>query len=380
MDEGEPRGEAQKAKRQTAGTVDIPMPVLILIAAIVGLMIGYFAAGMLQPKAAVPAGGAVAPVETDLSLDQVKAKVSGYMDKLIAAQPAGTGLAIDVKSASKDKGMYSVLMDLKQNGTTVQQMNALVSPDGSTLFLYNPAYGIYISYDLTQPVPKAPAQETQPAAQVVKTDKPNVELFVMSFCPYGQQAENGIGPVVELLGDKITVEPHFILGPTPYYGDVASDCMTTSTGTNICSLHGVKEVEEDARQACVWKYAPEKWWDYALYVDSKCSLDTIDSCWHDAAKAAGVDEAVVEKCYIDEAPGLLASEMALSSSKGVGGSPTIFINGVSYNGGRSAENFKSAFCDAFNAAPGECGQTIQTTATAGASSSSTVPASCGPTG
>ncbi|MDO8339784.1 MAG: thioredoxin domain-containing protein [Candidatus Burarchaeum sp.] len=377
MDESEPRGEAQKAKRQTPGTVDIPMPVLILIALVAGLILGYLAAGILQPKAAVPAGGAAAPVETGLSLDQVKAKVSGYMDKLLAAQPAGTGLAIDVKSASKDKGMYSVLMDLKQNGTTVQQMDALVSPDGTTLFLYNAAYGIYVSYDLTKDVPKAPAQQTQqqaqPAAQVVKTEKPKVEMFVMSFCPYGQQAENGIGPVANLLGEKISIEPHFILGPTPYYGDVASDCITTGTGTNICSLHGVKEVQEDERQICILKYAPEKWWDYAFYVDSKCSLDTIDSCWHDAAKATGVDEAVVEKCFADEAPGLLAAEMALSSSKGVSGSPTIFVNGVNYNGGRSAENFKSAFCDAFTTAPDECGQTISSTPTAPSGS-------CGPTG
>ena len=36
-----------------------------------------------------------------------------------------------------------------------------------------------------------------------KKEKPEVELFVMSHCPFGTQIEKGMLPVARLLGDKI---------------------------------------------------------------------------------------------------------------------------------------------------------------------------------
>ena len=59
----------------------------------------------------------------------------------------------------------------------------------------------------------APTQENLP-----KSDKPVVELFVMSYCPYGTQAEKGILPVLALLGDKIDFKlrmVHYILHGEP---------------------------------------------------------------------------------------------------------------------------------------------------------------------
>ncbi|MBU3941884.1 MAG: hypothetical protein KKF74_03150, partial [Nanoarchaeota archaeon] len=42
-----------------------------------------------------------------------------------------------------------------------------------------------------------------------KKDKPEVELFVMSHCPYGTQIEKGMLPVARLLGDKIDFNIRF---------------------------------------------------------------------------------------------------------------------------------------------------------------------------
>ena len=47
--------------------------------------------------------------------------------------------------------------------------------------------------------------EQTPSQEITKTDKPNVELFVMSFCPYGVQAETAMKPVVDLLGDSADI-------------------------------------------------------------------------------------------------------------------------------------------------------------------------------
>jgi len=45
---------------------------------------------------------------------------------------------------------------------------------------------------------------------IPKNDKPVVELFVMSYCPYGTQIEKGILPVLETLGNKIDFQLKFV--------------------------------------------------------------------------------------------------------------------------------------------------------------------------
>ncbi|MFH0840784.1 MAG: hypothetical protein V1865_02275, partial [bacterium] len=62
-----------------------------------------------------------------------------------------------------------------------------------------------------------------------KSDKPVVELFVMSHCPYGTQIEKGIIPVAETLKDKIDFQIKFV--------DYA--------------MHGEKELKEQLNQYCI---------------------------------------------------------------------------------------------------------------------------------
>ena len=75
------------------------------------------------------------------------------------------------------------------------------------------------------------AASEEAVQDLVKADKPKVELFVMSHCPYGTQAEKGMIPVVELLKDKISFEVKFV--------DYA--------------MHGKKELDEQLRQYCIQK-------------------------------------------------------------------------------------------------------------------------------
>ncbi|VVC03676.1 Uncharacterised protein [Candidatus Burarchaeum australiense] len=349
----------------------------LIIVGLVCLLVGYMAANALGASQAKPAGaGATCPTvqpATTADLTQLKAKVSKYLDDLLALQGA-QGVTVEVTNATQSKGMYLVGFDLKQNGAVVQSEEAYVSPDGSLFF---PAtYGLDMNEALPQPQAPAPTE-------VVKADKPNVEVFVMSFCPYGQQAENGIGPVANLLANEtITVVPHFILFGKSFCEGMVSqgyfasldECQVQScnvdnaTGDWLCSLHGINELREDARQLCVWKNEPLKWWNYVLAVNSKCTTANVETCWHDAAVEVGVNETAVEECFASEGMALVKADAALSSARGISASPTVVVNGATYSGGRSAENFKSAFCAAFNSPPGVCGQTLSNS-TAAASGS-----------
>lgn len=188
-----------------------------------------------------------------------------------------------------------------------------------------------------------------------KTEKPDVLLFTMSYCPYGNQAETGINPVAELLGNKINIEPHYVIYSN-HKGGGPDYCFDEEN--KYCSMHGITELNQDIRELCIFKYQKEKFWKYIDIVNSNCSLQNIEACWKEAAEQAGVNAEDVEKCFTEEALKLLEAEAALNKKYNVQGSPTVLINEQSYEGGRTPEAYKTAMCSAFEEAPAECEQTL----------------------
>ena len=181
----------------------------------------------------------------------------------------------------------------------------------------------------------------------------------MSFCPYGIQAENAMKPVVDLLGSKADIQVRFIAN------------VGGTTPDTVQSLHGAPEAQEDFRQACIMKYYDQKtFWKYLMTINANCSskyrdATAYETCWKDAAKAAGIDTSKIDTCSKGaEGVSLLKADADLSSSKGVSGSPTLLINGVRYSGARTSDAFKEGICNAFNTKPSECSQQLSTTGTA----------------
>lgn len=202
------------------------------------------------------------------------------------------------------------------------------------------------------PAPLAEQAGGTETGQIPKREVPDVKLFVMSFCPFGMQAENAMIPVVELLGEKIVVEPHFVMRVMP-------------DGT-FRALHGEAEAHENIRQLCIWKhYGQETWWKYVGFVNQNCGLSNIGECWKQAAEAVNIDIEKVESCFEQEGVELATSEQSLMESYQVRGSPTLIINDVVYNGPRTSEAYKKAICDAFENPPEECGQDLSSESTAG---------------
>ncbi|MBU2562416.1 MAG: GILT family protein [Nanoarchaeota archaeon] len=180
----------------------------------------------------------------------------------------------------------------------------------------------------------APTQENLP-----KSDKPVVELFVMSYCPYGTQAEKGILPVLALLGDKID----FKLRMVHYI------------------LHGEPEDLENKRQLCI----REEEGNDKLNKYLVCMLDSDDpyapadvgAC----EKKVGIDSTKLSNCLENNADTYFASDSEISKNYGVRGSPTLIINGVESSAGRSPASYLVGICSAFNSAPEECYEELSTT-------------------
>jgi hypothetical protein len=198
----------------------------------------------------------------------------------------------------------------------------------------------------------APTQQAAPPApNVPKADKPSVELFVMSYCPYGIQMEKAFVPAAKLLGGKADLSVKWV----------------------SYAMHGLKEVQENVRQYCIQKEQPTKYLDYlSCFVASTNST----AC----QQQAGIDSTKLQSCYdaTDKQYGVMASyndtsswlsgqfpqfniDKQLNDKYGVQGSPTLVINGQEVSTSRSSDAVKQAICAAFNTPPIECQTALRAT-------------------
>lgn len=207
-----------------------------------------------------------------------------------------------------------------------------------------------------------------------KSEKPGLKFFVMSYCPFGNQAEAGLKPVFELLGDKVDWQPQYIVSKSTeeqirqncqpqiytqercqdyvdqgYFPDLESckerlfaseeECFKAGSegclaaeGGYYCSLHGKKELNQDIREICAWNSTEEKgrWWQFIDLINNNCQLEEVDQCWQEQAEKAGLDKDKIQDCFNNQAIEILDQEIAATEKYLVSGSPTIFINETSF--------------------------------------------------
>jgi len=247
------------------------------------------------------------------------------VNELLAGQ--GTATLGNVK---EQHGMYQV--NVSYQG---EEIPLYSSPDCSMLFNEG--------LDITVPPPTP-----TPTPEPVKTDRPSVDLYVMSFCPYGTQAEATMKPVADLLGKKADIHLRYI---------------TTVTGNNVTSvysLHGAVEVEEDLRQVCIQKHAPQNLWAYLTRFNAECyplAQNTTDmlKCSQNITASQGIDGVKIQTCATGtEGIGLLKTDEGSAIANDATASPTLLINGVEYSGSRTPESYKEAICGSFTTLPADC--------------------------
>lgn len=302
---------------------------VIVIAAIVALVVGI-GIGILITPAAKTSGGTV------ITKDAAQQKAQAYIQSVV-----GSTSVVTVSNLTEVGDIYAFDVNLDNS-----VFKSYMTKDGTLLF---PS-----AYDVTKAVtPPEPAKPTK----IPKTDKPKVELFVMSFCPYGIQAEAAMKPVVDLFGTKVDFVVRFIVNTD---GD---------TVDSVQSLHGANEAKEDLRQVCIAKYYDLKtYWSYIGAITtgypSTISTSTIDTKWKEIANATNISISKIETCFNAESVSLIKIDEQIANDYGVSGSPTLIINGVDYSGQRTAEAYKQSVCSAFTTPPAECaGVTLNNTAT-----------------
>jgi len=267
---------------------------------------------VLNPSAS-PTGNVIGEKEAgDIVLDF--AKVQGLDAKLV--------------NIKYDSGLYEVTVTIKD-----QDVPVYLTGDGKNL-----VPSIMPIDDILNQAQRPTQTTTQAPSSVPKSDKPEVELFVMTHCPYGTQAEKGFVPVLKILESKNLADVsikfvHYFLHKNPG-----------------------EEPDETPIQICLREEQPDKFIPYLEEFlaegDSKASRI-----------AVGVDEDALQECISSgRADEYYAVDSALSEEYGVRGSPTLIINGAQSQAGRSEDAYLKGICSAFTEVPEIC-ETLELDAT-----------------
>jgi len=253
------------------------------------------------------------------------------------------GEKAEITEISKyNSGLY--LVKIKLEGVE-EVIDSYLTKDGK--FFFPQAIDIEEMKGTADGAEGDPATEEEPAAvdtSIPKSDKPVVEVFVMSHCPYGTQIEKGLIPVIETLKDKADIKIKFV--------DYA--------------MHGEKELKEQMNQYCINKEQGGKYYPYL-----KCFLEAGDTAG--CLDKNGVDKKKLEGCIAKTDKEFKVMELFADQSTwqggsypqfniykadnekyGVGGSPTLVINGKEANAGRDSASLLATICGSFNTAPAEC--------------------------
>jgi hypothetical protein len=310
---------------------------------LIGLIVAAFliVAGYNQiPKiSGVGFSGMFSGGQKKIGVEEAKKVASDFIEKNLLQ--AGTKFTIE--NVSEENGMYKMALDVSG-----QKIEAYLSFDGKMFF----PQGMNIEETSKE---KSAAAEKE-ATEAPKSEKPAVELFVMSYCPYGTQMEKGILPVLEKLGNKIDFKLRFV----------------------SYAMHDKKELDENLRDYCIQKNEPQKLEKY-LACFLKKGQGTEDACMAEAGVnatqvsscAASVDqEFKVSELYADKSTwqgGRFPQfnvEKDLNEKYGVEGSPTLVVNGSKTSSGRDSASILKTICSAFESAPEECQAELSSTSPA----------------
>ncbi len=250
-----------------------------------------------------------------------------------------SGSKASIKDITTEYGLYKLSVDI-----TSDVVESYMTKDGKLFFPQALNVAEVTAAKNGTAATDTPGAAAAPSATVTKkSDKPVIELFVMSYCPYGTQIEKGMLPVVEALGNKIDFQLKF------------------------CSyaMHGEKELRENLLQYCIQKDQNAKFNSYL-----KCFLENSDSA--SCLTSTGINTSAANTCvtktdtqfkvmanftnkvgYQGSYPGFDV-EKADNTKYSVGGSPTLIINGEDIQSGRDSASLLKTICSAFNNPPKEC--------------------------
>jgi len=281
----------------------------------------------------------------NITIEEAKIKAASFINENLM-QP---GSQVSVKEVTEEAGLYKVVINLPND----EEYESYITKDG-TVFFPQAMNIAEVESTKTDSATEKDAAQAKAITDVPKVEKPNVELFVMSHCPYGTQIEKGFIPAIKTIGDKIDYKIKFV--------DYA--------------MHGEKELNEELRQYCIQEEQNEK---YLPYLECFLEDDDYERCLGEN----NINKSVLDKCITAtdskyKVMELFADKSTWSGGRypqfnvykaeneayGVQGSPTFVINGTKIQAGRDASSLLTTICAGFENVPEECNTELSSAAPA----------------
>ena len=300
----------------------ILIPIAIIIA-------GIFIAGAFvyinQGKIGEPVS------EEGLSAQQIAEKAIDYINKNKDTLTGGNTASL--LNIAEEGSIYKIRLKVGEN-----EFDSYVTKDGKYLFP-----GGYNLEEETKEESSTEQPKKMTCEDIKKVEKPFLEAFVVSKCPYGLQMQRILNEIVKnipSLAGNIRVE---------YIGAIENGKIT--------SMHGDEEAQENLRQICLREEQQDKYWKY---IDCHIKKGDIESC----LTGAGVDKSKLDGCMNDNSRGIkyAKADFDLGGKYQVSGSPTLILEGEKVSefdfGGRTAQAVKTLLCCGFQNLPDICSQKL----------------------
>lgn len=184
---------------------------------------------------------------------------------------------------------------------------------------------------------------------VAKKEKPQVELFLMSHCPYGVQMLKGMLPVVEELGDEVDFELKFV----------------------NYAMRDRQEIDEQLNMYCIQKEQQDKFIDYLnCFVEdgngARCltsvNIDTtqLATCVEQADAQYGISAAYADRStWVGQFPSFSIHDEE-NERYNVLGSPHLVVNEAEPPAGRDPQSLLNAVCQGYEEQPAACNTQLDT--------------------
>ncbi|MBU1089785.1 hypothetical protein KKF38_03260 [Patescibacteria group bacterium] len=277
------------------------------------------------------------------SLSEIEAK--NLAENFINEHLLSGGFTASVLEIKSESGFWKIKIQLSDG----REVDSLMSKDGK-IFVPEAIYIEEVQAEAEKQKLAAEAAQTELLASLEKSDRPTVELFVMSHCPFGTQAEKAILPAIEALGDSVDFQLKFV----------------------NYAMHGETEVLEQLQQFAISEKYPEKLITYLKKFleagDSAAALAAVDLEIEDLADTIAATDAEFEitKNLEDEAswvsgrfPQFLIHE-AENEKYDVRGSPALAVNGKIIEAARTPAAMLEAICMAFENPAEACSLELST--------------------
>ncbi len=255
------------------------------------------------------------------------------------------GPKVSVRLQGSAYNMYHLNVDVGQG----EIIDSFITKDGKLFFPQ------HLDIDEIKGIsPLTNENEVGINVDIPKSERPVVEMFVMTYCPYGTQIQKGILPVLGVIGDDLDFRQMYV--------DYA--------------MQNKKELDENLLQYCIQKESNEELIAYlgcflsAEGQSENCfnqivnNPEKVNSCIEATDKEFKVTENYEQKIdWRGNFPGFNVHANEVNKYN-VGGSPTLIINGVEVPAHRDPASLLNLICDAFEERPEGCDSQLPSVAPA----------------